>query len=137
MDPQVVHPIVEAAVLSLDPLAGDHFARVVRKKLRTIDDGDELQSAVISLTSLAKRLDDAGNADAADRVLDLACEAIEPLKVFGADARRLAEDLTRTKTAQFRAFSSEDTAARAPLYGARPRGTLKLSKILPPRPRRA
>ena len=131
------HSIVEQALYALADGGAGFYAERVKDRLRTIDDGDELQHAVISLASLAKLLDEHGKIDAADLVLDLACTAIEPLHGFGAESRRLAEDLTRAKTARFKAFAAEDTNTRAPKYGEKPRGSVALFQLLPPRPRRA
>ena len=131
------HPIVEQALFAIAEGSGGFYAERVKVKLLEIDNGKDLQHAVITLASLAKLMEGVGNTDAAEKVLDLACHAIEPLHRFEGDSRLMAEDLTRAKTARFRSFGGEDTKASAPKYGAKPQGTVSLFQILPPRPRRA
>jgi hypothetical protein len=137
MDQQHAHAVVDQAIIALLDGGVGFYADRVKERLRTIDNGEELQHAVISLASLAKLLDDAGNIGAADRVLDLACEAISPLRKFGADSLLVAQDLTRVKTARFKAFAAEETQPRAPKYGVKPKNTVALRELIPPRPRRA
>lgn len=129
--------MIEQAALSLDGPERGFYARRARQMLAQIEDGPELLHAVLTLVSLAKRLDDAGNEEAADRLLDLASEAIEPLKYHGREARQLAEDLTRMKTTRLRTFEGDQPQAQAPKYGAKPKGTVALRTLLPVRPRRA
>ena len=131
------HPIVEQALYAIAEGDDGFYSRRVRDLLLEIDNGKDLQDAVITLASLAKLLDDGGNISAADRVIELACIAIEPLTMFGGESRLMAEDLTRVKTATFRSFAAEETKPRAPQYGVKPSGTVSLFQILPPRPRRA
>jgi hypothetical protein len=130
------HPILEQALNAVEG-GGSFYARRVRDRLAAIETGAELQHAVISLASLAKAFEDRGNMDAAELVLDLACTAIEPLKRFEGESRTLAEELTRAKTQRFKAFAAEGTKDSAPKYGVKPKGSVSLFQILPPRPRRA
>ena len=129
---------MEQALLAISEGNSGFYADRVKTKLLEIQNGRELEHAVITLASLAKLLDGAGNVRAADKVLDLACFAISPLQRFAGDSRLVAEDVTRVKTARFQAFGGETTTASAPKYGAKPKGgTVSLFQILPPRPRRA
>jgi hypothetical protein len=132
------HPIVEQALFAIaEGTALGFYSERVKVKLLEIDNGKDLQHAVITLASLAKLMESAGNTQAAEKILDLACIAIEPLHKFEGDSRLMAEDLTRAKTARFRAFGGEETKAKAPKYGAKPTTGVSLFQILPPRPRRA
>lgn len=133
---QVAHPILEQAALSLDQQDGEFFADRAKAMLQKIEDGKELTDAVLSVVSLAKIFDDAGQVERADRLIDIACSVTDRLKDFGSNARKLAEDMTRMKTQRLRRFEGDAGPKRAPRFGAKGNG-VSLKSLIPPRPRRA
>lgn len=115
-----LHPFAKLAFLSLTTqdqktyvMSDDARARLILAFEKLFDRPD-LRSAVLSLVSLAKHVEDAGNVDAANALINIAATACTALKKQGTRSRELADDLGQMTTATFAAFSDrEATVVRA------------------------
>ena|SRR5262245_38590906 len=116
-----LHPIAHFAFLSLTTKDGktyvmsDEARDRVERALETLFDRPDLKSAVVSLVSLAKHVEDAGGVAAADVLISIAATACTALKKQGANEVKLAQDLGELTTKTFAAFSDRDVVRAAPV----------------------
>lgn len=116
-----LHPLAKLAFLSLKPGADQttfSISDAAREKitlgLERLFDKPDLRSAVVSLISLAKHVEDAGNRDVADVLISIAATACTALVKQGSQSKQLAEDLGMMTTATFAAFSDRNVVRAAP-----------------------
>jgi hypothetical protein len=111
-----LHPFAKLAFLALTTQDGKTYVMsdAARERLvlalEKLFGKPDLRSAVVSLVSLAKHVEDAGSVRAADALISLAATACDALKKQGAASKRLAEDLGEMTTATFAAFSDRELA---------------------------
>lgn len=115
-----LHPFAKLAFLALTTRDQKTYFMTDASRVRLIAaferlfDKPDLRSAVLSLVSLAKHVEDAGNVDAANALISIAATASGALKKQGTRSRELADDLGQMTTATFEAFSDrEATVVRA------------------------
>jgi hypothetical protein len=117
-----LHPLAKLAFTALTPSGPtsftitDHAKERIVAGLERLFDKPDLRSAVVSLISLAKHVEDTGSVAAADALISIAATACSALKKQGSQSKRLAEDIGMLTTATFAAFSdrSRDVARAAP-----------------------
>jgi hypothetical protein len=129
-----LHPLAKLAFLSLTTTNGKTFEmhanareRIVRALERLFDKPD-LRTAVVSLISLAKHVEDTGSAAAADVLLSIAATACSALKKQGKESAQLAHDLGEMTTKTFAAFSDRELVRAAPKHGEGVKGVRRVEQ---------
>lgn len=116
-----LHPIANFAFLSLTTKDGktyfmsDEARDRIERALENLFDRPDLRSAVVSLVSLAKHVEDSGGVAAADALISIAATACTALKKQGSQEIKLAQDLGEMTTKTFAAFSDRNVVRAAPV----------------------
>ena len=105
-DEKAARDLAEQRALEAKALGQE--ANRAKVTLENLFDRPDLRSAVVSLVSLAKHVEDAGGAAAADALIAIAATACTALKKLGSQEIKLAQDLGEMTTKTFAAFSDRN-----------------------------